>query len=108
MTAHSFCKKKRAKMSTSIRLDRPAGGHGICGRMEVHMDNLLFALWKSPGRGPERQEDFWLDPPPLGFGRLLAAAAIIGIGVCLLDHAAGKGPADTLIASSYDSSSQGR
>ncbi|TRC73784.1 hypothetical protein FJV83_22590 [Mesorhizobium sp. WSM4307] len=68
------------------------------------MDNLFFTLWKSPGHAPERQEDFWLDLPAPGFGRLLAAVAIIGVGVCLLDHAAAKGPADSLIASSYDSS----
>lgn len=72
------------------------------------MDNLFFALWKDAGRKAGRRGDFWLHPPPSGFGRLLAAVVIIGIAVCLLDHAAGKGPADTLIASSYDSSSQGR
>jgi hypothetical protein len=75
--------------------------------MEVHMDNLFFALWKSPGRGPERQEDLWLDRPPLGFGRLLAAAAIIGLAVCLLDHAAAAGKADTFVTASYGSLQQG-
>ncbi|WP_245437753.1 MULTISPECIES: hypothetical protein [unclassified Mesorhizobium] len=112
MTAHLHSEKIlgqpgkniRAKMSTSMRPGRPVGGHGICGLMEVHMDNLFFALWKSPGHAPERPEDFWLDPPAPGFGRLLAAVAIIGVGVCFLDHAAAKGPADSLIASSYDSS----
>ena len=71
------------------------------------MDNLFFALWKSPGRGPGRRQDFWLDPPPLGFGRLLAAVAIIGVAVCLLDHTAAVGKADTLVTASYGLSQQG-
>jgi len=72
------------------------------------MDNLFFALWKSPGRQAGRQEDFWLDPPASGFGRLLAAVAIIGVAACLLDHAAtGDGKADTLVAASYGSSQHG-
>jgi hypothetical protein len=71
--------------------------------MEVHMNNLLSALWISTGRQAGEREIDWSRVPPGGFGRLLAAVAIIGIGVCLLDHAAGKGPADSLIASSYDS-----
>lgn len=72
------------------------------------MDNLFFALWKSPGRRPERQDDFWLDPPPFSLGRLLAAAAIIGVAACLLDHAAAVAVnADTFIAASYGSSQQG-
>ncbi|WP_027059427.1 hypothetical protein [Mesorhizobium loti] len=72
------------------------------------MDNLFFALWKSPGCRLERQQDFWLDPPPLGFGRLLAAVAIIGVAACLLDHAAViAGQADTLVAASYGLSQQG-
>jgi hypothetical protein len=75
--------------------------------MEVHMDNLFFALWKSPGHGPERQEDFWLDPPAPVFARLLAAVAIIGVATCLLDHAAAiDGKADTLVVASYGSSQQ--
>jgi len=114
MTAPCFRKKFeavgkniRAKMSTSIRPGRPAGGHGICGLMEVHMDNLFFALWKTPGRKAGRQEDFWLDPPAPVFGRLLAAVAIIGIAACLLDHAAAAaGKADTLVVASYGSSQQ--
>ncbi|MFW8741283.1 hypothetical protein [Mesorhizobium japonicum] len=101
-------KNSRAKMSTSIQPVRPVGGHGICGLMEVHMDNLFFALWKSPGHGPERQEDFWLDPPAPVFARLLAAFAIIGVATCLLDHAAAiDGKADTLVIASYDLSQQG-
>ncbi|WP_426213441.1 hypothetical protein [Mesorhizobium abyssinicae] len=96
-------------MSTSIGLDRPAGGHGFRGRMEAHMDNLFFALWKCPGHKAGRQEDYWLDPPPSGFGRLLAAVAIIGIAACLLDHAAAfGGAADTIITASYGPSQHGR
>ena len=72
------------------------------------MDNLFFALWKSPGRGPERRQDFWLDPPPSCFGRLLTAAAVIGVAACLLDHAAVvAGQADTLATASYGLSQQG-
>jgi hypothetical protein len=76
--------------------------------MEVHMDNLFFALWKRPGRKAGRQEDFWLDPPPSGLGRLLAAVAIIGVAACLLDYtAAVKGAADTVTTATYGSSQQG-
>lgn len=72
------------------------------------MDNLFFALWKSPGDRPERQEDFWLDPPAPILGRLLAALAIIGVAACLLDHAAAvEGKADTFVTASYGSSQQG-
>ncbi|MBZ9994711.1 hypothetical protein [Mesorhizobium sp. BH1-1-4] len=70
------------------------------------MDNLFFALWKNPGRGPERQEDFWLNPPASGFGRLLAAVAIIVAAACLLDHAA-AGKTDMVVAASYGSSQEG-
>jgi hypothetical protein len=95
-------------MSTSIGLDRPAGGHGFRDRMEVHMDSLFFALWKSSGRKPERREDLGLHPPPFGFGRLLAAVAIIGAAASVLDHAAERrGAADTVGAASYRSSQQG-
>jgi hypothetical protein len=76
--------------------------------MEVHMNNLFSAHWMDTGREAGAQETDWLHQPPSGFGRLLAAVAIIGLGVCFLDHAAGKGPADTLITSSYVSSQQGR
>ena len=72
------------------------------------MDNLFFALWKGPGHKAGRHEDFWLHPPASGFGRLLAAVAIIGIAACLLDHAAAvKGTADALAAAFYGSSQQG-
>ena len=75
--------------------------------MEVHLDNLFFALWKTPGRKSGRQEDFWLDPPAPVFGRLLAAVAIIGVAACLLDHAAAvEGKADTLVVASYGSYQQ--
>ena len=72
------------------------------------MNNLFSALWIDTGREAGGKEIDWLQPQPSGFSRLLAAVAIIGIAVCLLDHAAGKSPADTLIASSYGSSQQGR
>ncbi|WP_036240694.1 hypothetical protein [Mesorhizobium sp. STM 4661] len=72
------------------------------------MDGLFFALWKRPGRRAVRREDFWLHPPPSGVGRLLVAVAIIGVAVCVLDHAAaGKGAADTLVTASYGPSQQG-
>lgn len=68
------------------------------------MDNLFFALWKGAGHKAGRREDFWLHPPASGFGRLLAAVAIIGIAACLLDHAAAvRGNADTLVTASYGS-----
>ena len=72
------------------------------------MDNLFFALWSRPGRKAEGREDFWSDPPPHGFGRLLAALAIVGVGACLLDQAAAvKGKADIVAVVSYDSSKEG-
>lgn len=70
------------------------------------MDNMFFALWKSPGRRAVRLEDFWLDPPAPVFGRLLAAVAIIGVAACLLDHAAVERKADRLVIASYGSSQQ--
>jgi len=76
--------------------------------MEVHMDNLFFALRKGPGHKAGRQEDLWLDPPAAGFGRLLAAVAVIGVAACLLNHiAAVDGTADTHAAASYGSSRHG-
>ncbi|TPM35246.1 hypothetical protein [Mesorhizobium sp. B2-3-5] len=72
------------------------------------MDNLLFALWHERGHRPGRQDGFWLDPPASGFGRLLAAVAIIGAAACLLDQAAAvEGKADTPAAASYGSSQHG-
>ncbi|OHV88989.1 hypothetical protein ORS3428_16410 [Mesorhizobium sp. ORS 3428] len=68
------------------------------------MDNLFFALWSRPGRRAQRSVDFWLDPPQSGFGRLAAAAAIIGIAACLLDHAAVASKADSVAIASYASS----
>ena len=69
------------------------------------MDNLFFAFWKRPGRTVRQRQDFWLDPPASGFGRLLTAVAVIGIGACVLDRAAN--PADTPIIASYGSSQEG-
>jgi hypothetical protein len=71
------------------------------------MDNLFFALWKRPSRKAERPEDSWLHPPASGFGRLLAAVAIIAVAACLLDHAAAVKGADSVTAASYGSSLQG-
>ncbi|MDX8531802.1 hypothetical protein RFM41_08395 [Mesorhizobium sp. VK25A] len=69
------------------------------------MDDLFFSLWRRSGGKPQRKEDFWLDPPPSGFGRLLASVAVIGVAACLLDHAAAvKGAADTVRTASYGSS----
>ncbi|TIO08031.1 hypothetical protein [Mesorhizobium sp.] len=70
------------------------------------MNCLFSAHWRSAGRKTAEQEADWLHRPPSGFGRLLAAVAIIGVAVSLLDHAAVKSPAETLVAN--DSSQQGR
>jgi len=70
------------------------------------MDDLFFTLWQWPGRNAGRSQDFWLDPPASGFGRLLTALAIIGASACLLEHAA-AGKADTPVTASYGSSQQG-
>lgn len=72
------------------------------------MNNLFSAHRTGTGRKAGEQEADWLHPPPSGFGRLLAAVAIIGVAVCLLDHAAGKGPADISVASSYASTHEWR
>jgi hypothetical protein len=68
------------------------------------MNNLFSAHWNGPsGRASPRNIDC---SRPSGFGRLLAAIAIIGIAVILLDHAAaGMRATDTVIA--YGSSEQG-
>ncbi|SFO41446.1 hypothetical protein SAMN03159463_01800 [Mesorhizobium sp. NFR06] len=72
------------------------------------MDNLFFAIWKRPGRKEQRQEDFWLDPPASGFGRLLAAVAIVSAAAWLLDHvAAARAGADSVVASPYRLPEQG-
>ena len=71
------------------------------------MNDLFSAHWIDAGREAGREETDWLYQQPSGFGRLLAAVAIIGVAFCLLDHAADQRPADTLIASSYGSQ-QGR
>jgi hypothetical protein len=95
-------------MSTSIDLGRPASGHVIRGRMEVHMDMLFVVHWRGFGPNAGGQQADWPVRPHSGFGRLLVAVAIIGAAVCLLDHAAGKGVADTVTASSYDSTREWR
>ena len=70
------------------------------------MNNLFSAHWTFPGRRADRQEIDPLHVPPSGFGRLLAAIAVIGIAVILLDHAAaGMSANDTVIA--YAPSEQG-
>ncbi|WP_376702715.1 hypothetical protein RQ479_22675 [Mesorhizobium sp. ISC25] len=94
-------KNMRAKMSTSICPGRPAGGHGIGGRMEDHMNNLFSAHRTSTSHRAGEQQADWSRVPPSGFGRLLAAIAIIGIAVSFLDYAAAKGPANVSVASSY-------
>ncbi|TPI61239.1 hypothetical protein FJ420_24895 [Mesorhizobium sp. B3-1-3] len=72
------------------------------------MDNLFFSLWRRSGGKQQRKEDFWLDPPPSGCGRLLLAVAVIGIGAWVLDHAAAvKGAADTVKTASYGLSQYG-
>ncbi|RWO24351.1 MAG: hypothetical protein EOS09_14325 [Mesorhizobium sp.] len=70
------------------------------------MDNLFSAHWRDTGRKAAEQEADWLARQPCGFGRLLAAVAMIGVAVSLLDYAAVKSPAGTLVANS--SSQQGR
>lgn len=67
------------------------------------MNNLFSAHWGYTGKKAGKQEADWWHRPPSGFGRLLAAVAIVGVTVCLLDLAVGKGPADTTVAASYDS-----
>ncbi|MFD2056534.1 hypothetical protein ACFSQT_26680 [Mesorhizobium calcicola] len=63
------------------------------------MDMLFCAHWKKAGRGAGGQEADWMYQPAPAFGRFLAAVAVIGIAVCVLDHAAaGEGRADTLVA----------
>ena len=73
------------------------------------MDSQFSVQWRRTGRKAGGQEIDWLRPSPSGFGRLLASVAIIGVGVCLLDHAAGKSPPDTfVVTSTYVPSQQGR
>lgn len=72
------------------------------------MDNLYFSLWRRSGGKPQRKEDFWLNPPPAGCGRLLLAIAVIGVAACLLEHAAAvKGAADAVTTAPYGSSQYG-
>jgi hypothetical protein len=60
------------------------------------MDNLFLAIWGRPGRKGVRLEEFWLDSPTLGFGRLAVAIAIVGVAACILDHAATASRTDTV------------
>lgn len=69
------------------------------------MDNLYLAIWSKPPRKARRPEEFWLDPPASGYGRLVAALAIIGVAACLLDHATTAGKTDT--AAFHDASAKG-
>ncbi|MER8505841.1 hypothetical protein [Mesorhizobium sp. M0199] len=107
-------KNMRAKMSTSICPGRPAGGHGIGGWMEDHMNNLFSAHWTNTSHRAGEQQADWSRLPPSGFGRLLAAIAIIGIAVSFLDyaagldHTAGKGPAEISLASAAASTQEWR
>ncbi|MER9677345.1 hypothetical protein [Mesorhizobium sp. M0208] len=71
------------------------------------MNNLFSAHWTSTSHMAGEQQADWSRLRPSGFGRLLAAIAIIGITVSFLDYAAGldyaaaKGPANVSVASSY-------
>ncbi|MER9872086.1 hypothetical protein [Mesorhizobium sp. M0195] len=65
------------------------------------MNNLFSAHRTSTGHGAGEQQADWSRLQPSGFGRLLAAIAIIGITVSFLDYAAAKGPADVSVASPY-------
>ncbi|MER8832502.1 hypothetical protein [Mesorhizobium sp. M0909] len=65
------------------------------------MNNLFSAHWTSTSHMAGEQQADWSRLPPSGFGRLLAAIAIICIAVSFLDYAAAKGPANVSVASSY-------
>lgn len=68
------------------------------------MNNLFSAHWNDADKSTRLREIECSRYS--GFGRLLAAVAVIGIAVCVLDHAAaGKDAAGTVIA--YGSSQQG-
>lgn len=72
------------------------------------MNDLFFALWKGPNRKVCRH-DLWLDPPPPGVARLLAAVVAIGAAAWLLDHAGAiEGKAGTLVTASDGFSQEGR
>jgi len=69
------------------------------------MDMLFCAHWKKDGRRSGGHEADWMHQPAPAFGRFLAAVAIIGVAVCILDHAAaGKSRADVPVASSQHGS----
>lgn len=65
------------------------------------MDNLYLVIWSKP----RRPKEFWLDPPASGYGRLVAALAVIGVAAWLLDHVATAGKTDT--AAFHDASAKG-
>ncbi|ESX07551.1 hypothetical protein NKH34_04025 [Mesorhizobium sp. M1148] len=68
------------------------------------MNNLFSAHWNDADKSARLHEIECSRPS--GFGRLLAAVAVIGIAVCVLDHAAaGKDAAGAVIT--YGSSQQG-
>ncbi|RVD56570.1 hypothetical protein EN828_24625 [Mesorhizobium sp. M2D.F.Ca.ET.185.01.1.1] len=69
------------------------------------MDNLFVAIWGKPG--VRRPEEFWLDPPAPGLGRLVAAIAIVGVAACLLDHMATASKTDTTASASYNVAIEG-
>ncbi|RWL80186.1 MAG: hypothetical protein EOR67_20415 [Mesorhizobium sp.] len=71
------------------------------------MDNLFVAIWGKPERNARRAEEFWLDPPAPGFGRLVAAIAIVGVSACLLDHMATASKTDPAAFASYNAATQG-
>ncbi|TIU88143.1 MAG: hypothetical protein E5V86_19385 [Mesorhizobium sp.] len=71
------------------------------------MDNLFVAIWAKPERNARRAQEFWRDPPAPGFGRLLAALAIVGVAACLLDHMATASKTDTAAFASYNVATEG-
>ncbi len=78
------------------------------------MNNLFSAHWNGAEGGPRKIDCPSVCQTPSGFGRLLAAIAVIGIAVCVLDHvAAGKAATGTLMIAygdtgiAYGSSQQG-
>jgi len=71
------------------------------------MDNLFLADWGGPGRKVRQPEEFWLDPPASGFGRLATAIVIIGVAACLLDHAAFRSETGAAALAPYNASMEG-
>ncbi|PBC10590.1 hypothetical protein [Mesorhizobium sp. WSM3859] len=71
------------------------------------MDNLFFAVWGKPERKARRAEEFWLDPPAPGLGRLVVAIAIVGVAACLLDHMVTASKTDTAAFAFYNVATEG-